>query len=178
MIDPPDATVYAMWDGTNDLGNYAFIDDSQIEGTNLVTYTDCIYNQLHRIYDNGGRYFVLFNIAPLNLAPMYAAPPNDLGPLQYWPEKPKNHTLISYRMEEEVVTVNAIFDYRTPFAVEIKKRFPGASFAVYDVHGLVGSICRFGIIEMRTRTDLCVCVTIVDRHLQQPIRLPEWYCTA
>ena len=69
MINPPDSTVYTFWDGTNDLGFYAFIEDAQVKGTNLVTYTDCIYNQIQRVYDNGGRYFVLMNIAPLNLAP-------------------------------------------------------------------------------------------------------------
>ena len=108
-----------------------------LKGTNITTYVDCIYNQLQRVYDNGGRYFVLMNIAPLNLAPEYAAPPNDVGANQYWPDKPKNHTELSGRMLEQVVTVNAIFEYRTPFAVEIKKRFPGASIAVFDVHGLV-----------------------------------------
>ena len=30
MIDPPDETVYAVWDGTNDLGYYAFIQDEQV----------------------------------------------------------------------------------------------------------------------------------------------------
>ena len=32
MVDPPAATVYAIWDGTNDLGNYAFISDAQVKG--------------------------------------------------------------------------------------------------------------------------------------------------
>ena len=32
MIDPPDATVYVIWDGTNDLGYYAFIQDEQVKG--------------------------------------------------------------------------------------------------------------------------------------------------
>ncbi|KAK5167204.1 uncharacterized protein LTR77_007935 [Saxophila tyrrhenica] len=137
MIDPPDETVYAFWDGTNDLGYYAFIQDEQVEGTDLTTYVDCMYRQMERVYNNGGRYFVLFNIAPLDLAPIYAAPPNDIGANQYWPDKPKNHTLLNGRMIEEVATVNAIFDYRTPFAVELKNRYPGAKFAVYDVHGLM-----------------------------------------
>lgn len=137
MIDPPDATVYAIWIGTNDLGYYAFLDDSQVAGTNLTTYVDCIYTQVDRIYNNGGRYFVLMNNAPLNLAPLFAAPPYDIDASQYWPTKPKNHSEISGRMMEEVVTVNAIMDYRTPYAVEAVKKYPGASFAVYNVHDLV-----------------------------------------
>ena len=105
----------------------------------MTTYVDCIYEQLSRVYDNGGRYFVLFNVAPLELAPEYAAPPYDVGNNQYWHGKPRNHTLISYRMMEEVVTVNAIYNYRTPFEVVIEKNWPGASFAVFNVNGLVSA---------------------------------------
>ncbi|KAK3691167.1 hypothetical protein LTR37_018821 [Vermiconidia calcicola] len=135
-----DGRVYAFWDGTNDLGFSAFIQDEQVAGTNLTTYINCIYNQMQRVYDNGGRNFVLFNVAPLYFAPEYAAPPYDVGVNQYWLDKPKNHTQLSGRMLEQVVTVNAIFDYRTPFAVEIKKRYPGARIAVFDVHGLMTDI--------------------------------------
>lgn len=39
-------------------------------------------------------------------------------------------------MLETVVTVNAIYDYRTPFAVEINKRFPDSHFAVMNMYGL------------------------------------------
>ena len=108
-----------------------------MSGTNITTYMNCIYNSVQRVYDNGGRYFVLMNIAPLNLAPMYAAPPYDLGALQYWQDKPKNHTLINQRMLEQVVTVNSIYEYRTPFEAMISRKYPGAQFALYDVHGLV-----------------------------------------
>lgn len=77
------------------------------------------------------------NLAPLELAPEYAAPPNDVGPNQYWPDKPKNHTELSGRMMEQVVTVNSIYDYRTPFEVLIERNWPGAEFAVFDVNGLM-----------------------------------------
>lgn len=130
-------TVYAMWIGTNDLGYAAFIEDAQVEGTNLTSYVDCVYESLGRVYDNGGRYFVLFNNAPLYFAPEYAGPPNDVGANQYWADKPENHTLIEQRMLEEVVTTNEIFDYRTPVEVALQGRWPGARFAVFDVNSLV-----------------------------------------
>ena len=139
MNDPSNATVYAMWIGTNDLGFSAFIQDAQVNGTNINNYTDCVFDQLARVYDNGGRYFVLMNVAPLNLAPIYALPKDGgVGNNQYWNPKTGNYTEISYKMMEYVTLVNSIFDYRTPYAVEIARRFPSASFAVYDVHGLVG----------------------------------------
>lgn len=141
MEDPADATVYAIWIGTNDLGYEAFIQDEEVAGTNLTTYVDCVYDQLSRVYANGGRYFVILNVAPLNLAPIYAAPPYSAGNNQYWANRTDNYTDTSGRMMEQVVSVNAIYEYRTPFAVEIAKRYPGASFAVYDVHGLVSHLC-------------------------------------
>ncbi|KAK5111491.1 hypothetical protein LTR85_011838 [Meristemomyces frigidus] len=140
MTDSVDATVYAIWIGTNDLGYEAFIQDEQVAGTNLTTYVDCVYDQLARVYANGGRYFVILNVAPLNLAPIYAAPPYSAGNNQYWTNRTDNFTDTSGRMMEQVVTVNAIYEYRTPFAVEVAKTFPGASFAVYDVHGLMTDI--------------------------------------
>jgi hypothetical protein len=81
-----------------------------VEGKTIPDYVDCVYNQIQRIYDNGGRYFVLFNVAPLDLSPQYAAPPYDVGPDLYWPDKPKNHTLLAYRMLEEgsVLTSNPL----------------------------------------------------------------------
>ena len=141
MADPAGSTVYSIWIGTNDLGNYAFITDSQVAGTNIVNYTECVYNQLQRVYDNGGRYFVLQNVAPLNLAPLYGLPSaGGVGANQYWQDKPSNLTEISYRMMEQVMTVNAIFKYETPYVVELTARFPDAHFAVMDMHGLV-SVC-------------------------------------
>ena len=141
MINPPDQTVYSIFIGTNDLGNYAFITDSNVAGTSIVNYTDCVFNQLQRVYNNGGRYFVLQNVAPLNLAPQYAAAgKGGLSATQYWPDKSNystNITEISYKMYEYVSLVNDVFAYQTPYLVEVAKRFPGAHFAVMDVNGLV-----------------------------------------
>jgi len=69
---------------------------------------------------------------------MYGLPgKGGVGPNQYWPDKPtSNLTAIHTRMLEQVVTVNAIFQYRTPFAVEINRRYPGAHFALMDMYGL------------------------------------------
>lgn len=136
---PPNETVYSMWIGTNDMGSYAFITDSQVRGTNIVTYMDCVFAQIQRVYDNGGRYFVVQNLPPLNLAPLYALP--EKGGVKsnyaYWPDKGSNLTEISYKMMEYVATTNSIYEYRTPVEVELGNRFKDARFALYDVHGLV-----------------------------------------
>ncbi|KAK5111661.1 hypothetical protein LTR62_004766 [Meristemomyces frigidus] len=141
MDDPPESTVYAIWIGTNDLGYAAFIQDEQVAGTNLTTYVDCVYAQLDRVYANGGRFFVIMNVAPLNLNAEYgAAGKGGVGPNQYWQDKSGNLTEISERMLEQVVSVNALYKYRTPYEVELAKRYPGAEFAVYNVHDVFEAI--------------------------------------
>ncbi|SMY24715.1 unnamed protein product [Zymoseptoria tritici ST99CH_1A5] len=142
MINPPDETVYAIWIGTNDLGQAALLTDSQVKGTNIVNYTDCVFNQMKSVYDQGGRYFVLMNIAPLNLVPLYGLP--EAGGVgnttSLWPNKGDNLTYYSYRMEEEVVSVNEIFDYKTPFLTKIAETFEGAEVAIMDMHGLISDM--------------------------------------
>lgn len=66
-----DNTVYAIWDGTNDLGNHAFIDDQELPGNGISDYLDCIFDQIDSLYSHGGRYFVVMNVVPLYLAAMY-----------------------------------------------------------------------------------------------------------
>lgn len=133
--------VYAIWIGTNDLGVWAFLTDSQIPGKTLTDYTDCVYESLDRIYATGARYFVLLNAAPLNLAPLYA---NDTlhgaGENHYWPKKPTNHTAIAETMHEFVTTVNNVYKYQTPFEVLVAGRYPGAKFALYNVWQLISDI--------------------------------------
>lgn len=135
---PQDETVYSMWIGTNDLDVGGFLTDSQLPGTNITTYMDCVFDQLKRIHDHGGRYFILQNINPLFLTPLVATPENGgLGPNHLWPDKSGNYTAISYKMLDMVVGVNSIYEYRLPFEVVLQRRFPGAQFALMDMYGLV-----------------------------------------
>lgn len=43
-------------------------------------------------------------------------------------------------MKQYTTTVNSLFDYRTPYELLIKKRYPGASIAIFDVHTLLTNI--------------------------------------
>ena len=133
--------VYSLWIGTNDLGNGLFFNDAQIRGYVLSDYTECIYRVFDQLYASGGRTFVLFNNAPLQLAPLYA---NDtlmgVGNDQYWNPKPENHTAIAERMHEEVTLTNTIFRYQTPYEALIAGRYPGANLAVFNVWQLMSDI--------------------------------------
>ncbi|EXJ59154.1 hypothetical protein A1O7_06585 [Cladophialophora yegresii CBS 114405] len=133
--------VYALWIGTNDLGVWAFLTDSQIAGKVLADYTSCVYQVFDKLYASGGRHFVLMNTAPLDLAPLYA---NDsyhgVGDNQYWPDKPTNHTAIAYTMRQYTTSVNNVFKYQTPYEVKVANRYPSAHFALFDTHTLITDI--------------------------------------
>jgi len=144
--------VYAIWIGTNDVGNNAFITDSQVPGKTLTDYINCVYASMDQLYATGARYFVLMNLAPLWLAPMYAS----AMPVNYWPVKPANFTEVTQKMkvsplktlllmlrtyacrvQEYVTTVNSVYQFETPFDVLIKNRWPGANVANFDIGSFV-----------------------------------------
>lgn len=138
----PDSTVYAIWIGTNDLGNDAFLTDSQIKGKTLADYMDCVYTQVARLYANGARSFVLLNLAPLDLLPQYALPENGgLPATQFFPTKPSyNATEINERIHESVATLNQVYAYRSPYEAQICDQYPGIKIANFDVNALMTDI--------------------------------------
>ncbi len=94
------------------------------------------------IYKAGGRRFVLLNEAPLQFAPLYAAASNGgVANNQYWQNKTLyNQTEYQYKMLEYTTSVNTMFEYGVPFHLVVKKRWPGAAFAIFDVHKLLTDI--------------------------------------
>ena len=147
-----------MWIGTNDLGNGAFLTDSSLNGTTIPDYVDCVFDRLDQIYATGARYFVLMNTVPLELSPLYGMEgvPGSLPASHYWAnkvkclivivsistntEQPANMSEVSGKMKEYTRLVNSIYEYRTPFEVKLKNRYPDASIALYDTHTLFSDI--------------------------------------
>ncbi|KAG6993878.1 hypothetical protein G7Y79_00050g086150 [Physcia stellaris] len=130
--------VYALWIGTNDVGNGALLTDSQVSGAVLTNFTDCVFASLDTLYTAGARYLVLFNLAPLHLTPLYATDAKGgIGPSHAWPDKPSNHTAIAEQMKEYVTSINTIFRYQLPYEVLLSKRYPGARVALFDVYSLL-----------------------------------------
>lgn len=144
LYNNPAETVYAIWIGTNDLGYGGFLTEVQPEGMPLTYFTDCVFETLDRLHEAGGRVFVLMNIAPLDLSPEYGLPgQGGLKSPDYWEEKTsydKNITRPSEKMRQYLTMVNAVFDYQTPYDLLLGGRYPGSSFALYDVHALVRSL--------------------------------------
>ncbi|KAK1967114.1 acetyl esterase [Colletotrichum sublineola] len=135
-------TVYALWIGTNDLGYGAFLTDSNAPGTTISSYVNCVWEVFDNIYATGGRHFVLLNIAPLEQSPLYAATElGGFGNSIFWPNKTSyNTTETQYKMLEYSTSVNTAFDYGVPFHLLVRKRWPGASFSVFDVNTLLRDV--------------------------------------
>ncbi|KAF8243075.1 GDSL lipase/acylhydrolase family protein [Wilcoxina mikolae CBS 423.85] len=129
-----DSTVVTLWIGTNDLGAQGFLSNSQRKGKIIVDYTRCVFDALKSLYELGARWFVLLNIAPLELAPLYAAD-SEPGPDRYWKGKGQNTAQISLMMAEEVAVVNEIFDLRAA-----THKLHDANLAVMDAYGLLKDI--------------------------------------
>ncbi|KAI1453220.1 carbohydrate esterase family 16 protein [Annulohypoxylon moriforme] len=138
----PDNTVYALWIGANDLGVNAFLTDSQPAGETLDAFIDCIWPTFDNIYSAGGRRFILFNEAPLNYAPLYRSLEHGgAGNVPRWPDKESyNTTEYEQKVLEYVTLTNTIFDYGSPFQLLVKKKWPNASFSIFDVHQLISDI--------------------------------------
>lgn len=149
-IDPT-STIYALWIGTNDLGANAFLTDSQIPGKSIVDYTNCVLEIFHQLYHRAGaRYFVLMNVAPLQLAPLYSATREsglvDDGLEREWAGSPENLTRVAGRLGEEVGLVNRIWELEMGGVKRKGEKGRGleeGKFAVMDIYGLVSLVFFF-----------------------------------
>ncbi|KAL0472208.1 GDSL lipase [Neurospora intermedia] len=138
-----DNTVYALWIGTNDLGGDAFLTENQHPGKTLTDFSECIWTVFDTIYKSGGRKFVLLNVAPLHLAPLYATIENGgfSGPSQFWAGKSQyNVTERSEKIKEYSTTLNTVFSYGAAVNTKLKSRWPKATFDLFDVHSLLTDI--------------------------------------
>ncbi|CAK7275399.1 hypothetical protein SEPCBS119000_006674 [Sporothrix epigloea] len=128
-------TVYSLWIGTNDLGSSGFLNDEQVAGTNLTSYVECIWSVFDALYASGGRRFVLLNVAPLHLTPMYR-------PVSQGGEKKSvtNDTEYSSKMMEYSTSVNTMFDYGMPYQALVKKRWSGSTVTIFNTHQLLTDI--------------------------------------
>ncbi|KAL6798847.1 carbohydrate esterase family 16 protein [Trichoderma sp. SZMC 28013] len=135
-------TVYALWIGTNDLSYTGILSDSQVAGTNITTYTNCLWSTFDAIYATGGRRFVLLNLNALQLVGLYR-PQSDggAGDNQFWQNKTLyNQTEYAQKILEYTTSANTIIDYGVPFHLLVKNRWPGAKVAVFDIHSFITEI--------------------------------------
>lgn len=135
----PDNTAYALWIGTNDLGIDGFLGDKQVRGATIPDFVECVWKALDGVYRLGGRHFVLLNVLPLQLSPMYASVDNGgTGNNEYWGNKATyNTTETQDRMEQYLSSANSMFATGAPYNLLVKRRWPGATVSLLDVHSLL-----------------------------------------
>jgi hypothetical protein len=117
-----DNTVYALWIGTNDLGLGAFLTDSQTPELIITNFIEWIWEVFDKIYESGGRQFVLLNQAPLEHSPMYASLQySGVGDHHYWLNKTLyNMTEYEQKIKEYTTNVNTILDYGVPTELKLR----------------------------------------------------------
>jgi len=126
----PDTTVYSLWIGTNDVGLGALLTENQAPGVTIVNTTQCAIEWMTTLYSYGARRFILQNMIPLQITPMYSSLPDWGGTA--W-KAPHNRTDYSIQIQELVAAGNALWDLQMPAALE---NLPGAAAAVFNSHAL------------------------------------------
>jgi phospholipase/lecithinase/hemolysin len=130
-----DNTVYAIWIGTNDLGENAMLTNDNAPGTTLTSFVEGVWKTIDHVHAAGGRHIVLLNAAPLELAPLYKA--SFPGPNK---PTPKIAAEIENKILQFTSSVNTMFEYGVPFQLLIQKRWPGASISIFDTNTLLRDI--------------------------------------
>ncbi|CAE6407904.1 unnamed protein product [Rhizoctonia solani] len=125
-------TLYSIWIGTNDVGaagKGALLTDP-LPGISIVNTTSCVFDWMKELYDQGARNFLLQNMIPLHLVPMYAA---NGYPTKFW-SAPHNQTEWSILIAEMVRSGNELWALRTKYVAP--SLFPGARIGLFDSYGL------------------------------------------
>lgn len=122
-------TMYSIWIGTNDVGVGTLLTDP-LPDVSVVNTTACVFDWVQALYDQGARNFLIQNMTPMWLLPMYS--PNGYD-TKYW-NQPHNQTEWSIFIAELVRAGNELQALRTKYIAP--SRFPGARFGIFDSHRL------------------------------------------
>ncbi|KAG8688068.1 hypothetical protein FRC11_006115 [Ceratobasidium sp. 423] len=101
-----------------------------LPGISIVNTTSCVFDWMKALYDQGARNFLLQNMIPLHLVPMYAA---DGYPTKFY-STPHNQTEWSILIAEMVRSGNELWALRTKYVAPTL--FPGARIGLFDSYGL------------------------------------------
>lgn len=130
-------TLYSIWIGTNDVGagTGALLTDP-LENVSVVNTTACVFDWVKSLYDQGARNFLIQNMIPLYLTPMYSATGY---PTKFW-NPPRNQTEWAIFMAEMVRAGNELQALRTKYIAP--SLFPGARIGIFDSYGLFNDMYK------------------------------------
>ena len=60
----PAETLYTLWLGTNDVGDFGLLTGKHTEGTTIVQVTQCAVSWVKTLYESGARNFLFQNVSP------------------------------------------------------------------------------------------------------------------
>ncbi|KZO96195.1 carbohydrate esterase family 16 protein [Calocera viscosa TUFC12733] len=124
--------VYVLWIGTNDVGAGGLLTGNQTQGTTIVNVTECGVEWMRQLYAYGARRFILMNMIPLWLTPLYSLIP--VPPDRYWPyAHDSSRTSYSLQIQELVSAGNALWDLQVPAALRELEGARGAVFSAFDL---------------------------------------------
>lgn len=121
----PQETVYALWIGTNDLGENGLLSGRQRPNATIEDVVDCMWSVINRLYDAGGRRFVVFNMISLEKAPLYGGPGSKAA---------ENRN----KLRKYTSSVNALLDEDA--SQLLRWRWSGATLSLLDVHSIVTDV--------------------------------------
>lgn len=136
-----DNTAYALCIGANDLGFNSFFRNQNNEGTDLTTVSDCMMEVFDRVYATGGRYFILISTWNLEDTPLYTSIPD--GGMEFsrlWENKTEYNTVEEQGKLETYVSALKDLSAKSVELGMLKKRWPGSTFAFFDIHALFEDI--------------------------------------
>ncbi|QRV79368.1 carbohydrate esterase family 16 protein [Ceratobasidium sp. AG-Ba] len=119
-------TMYSIWIGTNDVGIGALLTDP-LKDVSIVNTTECVFDWVEQLYNQGARNFLIQNMTPMWLLPMYTPAGFET---KYWWGIPRNNTEWSLFIAELVRSGNELQALRTKYIAP--GRFPGARFGIFD----------------------------------------------
>ncbi|KAJ4328555.1 hypothetical protein N0V84_000914 [Fusarium piperis] len=111
-------TAYAVLIGGNDLTANGFLTDSNARGTNITSFINCVWNVFDALYETGGPCPAWFNKTAYNM------------------------TDYNYKLMEYLTSAKKMLQYGVPFQLIVEKRWPGATFSFFDLHGLLNDLLK------------------------------------
>ncbi|KAG8716769.1 hypothetical protein FRC08_008824, partial [Ceratobasidium sp. 394] len=114
-------TLYSIWIGTNNVGSSALLTDP-LKDVSIVNMTVCVFDWVKSLYDQGVRNFLIQNMIPLYLIPMYST---TRYMTKFW-NQPHNQSEWAILMAELVRSGNELQALWTKYIAP--SQFPGARF--------------------------------------------------